>query len=238
MNTGFVTYINSNKKYLDLSNIMIESVLKFTDLKIEVNAINFDYSHDSNRVISKRINTPNESFNIICFSKILACIQSEFDYGLQLDADCIVTPEIVKVFNQENYTNINGYVLAPKHPQYPTHSEHLIKYFNAPQTQPYVHASTFLFNASSKNFLIETYNNCHNALNNGIFLPAQDESILNVTLWKHKVIDKYLDYIDPYYEIFLNRQTEKQFYDKEVKYYICHGCKDPSLAKSILNQIK
>jgi len=236
MNLGIATFVNQNKKYLELLEVMIESVLKFTDLKIEVNSINFNYTHNSNRVINKRININHENLYTIYFSKILSCIQTEFDYALILDSDNIVTPEIMNLFNQENYDNIDNYVLGPRHPQYPIVDDSLIKYFDAPQTQPYVHGN-FLFNKNSKIFLEEVYDRCYFAYNNGIQLPSHDETILNLSLWKHKLTDKYLYYFDPYYEVFLNRHTEKQFYDEEVKYYMCHGCKDPSIARNIFNQI-
>jgi hypothetical protein len=49
---GYVTFVNNNPIYLELTNILVESVLNFSDKKIEVFAINFDYKHSNNRVIS------------------------------------------------------------------------------------------------------------------------------------------------------------------------------------------
>lgn len=59
---GFVTFSNANEKYLGLLNVLVESVLLFTPLEIQVAGINFDYRHSNPRVISKRIHLEDEKF--------------------------------------------------------------------------------------------------------------------------------------------------------------------------------
>lgn len=264
MNIGFVTFVNNNKKYIELTNVLIDSVLEFTPYSIEVNGINFDFHHKSDRVISKKIKIEPENFATICFSKLKAYLNTDFEYAVGMDADCILTPNILSIFKQENFEKLKNYILPPIHPKDPKNCFHLSNFFEAPQTQPYVHG-LFLYGKQSKNFLEEAYENCFKAAMNSIYMPNLDESVLNVTLWKHKLQEQYLPLYDPSPEFFTDhifgddkndklkslvseikkiykiseneRIPENEFYQKK-NYMICHGCKDSSLAKKIFECIK
>jgi hypothetical protein len=243
MNLGFVTFVNRDPKYLELANILVESVLRFTNLPIEVNGINFDYKHKSDRVISKKLNVNPENFATICFSKIEAYMTTNFDYAVGMDADCIVLPEIINIFNKQNYLKMGNYILPPIHPQDPKDCEALCNFFGTRQTQPYIHADIFLLGQKSKSFLQEVYDNCYAAYRNKIRIGNVDESVLNVTLWKHKLTEHYLPLYDPYYEIWLDSTESKiptnipKDMFKRENYMIVHGCKEPEIAKVILDSI-
>ena len=70
MNQGYVTFINDNPKYLKLLDILVESVVLFSENPIEVFSINFDYTHSSDKVISRRIDLDRVGFDTICYSKL------------------------------------------------------------------------------------------------------------------------------------------------------------------------
>jgi len=251
MTKGFVTFVNANEKYLKLNDILIESILHFTDLEVEVNAINFDFCHNSDRVISKRINLNQENFATICYAKISSSLTSNFDIGLQLDADMIVTPDIVKVFDmiEENHSFIKGSRHPWNGPFSRSHFETLQRVGGNKITQPYIHA-TYLFTKNSKNFLQEALDNAF-AMHKDNFHPVNfDETILNCLLWKYEKEDCFVDCYDPYFEVFKSKigmKTEQRFDHRlpytdienfPVNFYLSHGCKDPIEARSILNTLR
>ena len=47
MKNGYVTFVNDNPIYLKLCDILVESVINFSENPIEVFSINFDYKHSS-----------------------------------------------------------------------------------------------------------------------------------------------------------------------------------------------
>ena len=148
MNKGYVTFINKNEKYLKLLDILVESVLLFSTKKIEVFSINFDYTHSSDRVINKRINLSEESFSNICYSKLYSSFNSEFDYGIQLDSDFIITNKMDDLFN--NLELVEDLPLGSLHPEDPNNQKNIMSYLGVNvKTQPYVHA-TYLFSNKLK----------------------------------------------------------------------------------------
>ena len=99
MKKGFLTLTNENSKYKALVDVLVESVLEFTDLEIEVVGINFDYRHSNKRVLSKRMQLQPENSETIYYSKIKACMDSGFDVTMYLDSDIVVGPQIVDAFH-------------------------------------------------------------------------------------------------------------------------------------------
>lgn len=238
MNKGYVTFINKNEKYLKLLDILVESVLLFSTKKIEVFSINFDYTHSSDRVINKRINLSEESFSNICYSKLYSSFNSEFDYGIQLDSDFIITNKMDDLFN--NLELVEDLPLGSLHPDDPNNQKNIMSYLGVNvKTQPYVHA-TYLFSNKSKPFLEDCYKLSQELISKNITPQNYDETILNVMLWKNNS-ERWLDTYDPYFEFFIERDREKiRNYNwmKNVNFYSCHGIKDPEYAKKIFEKIK
>lgn len=237
MQKGFVTFVNQNPLYLELTNILIDSLLAFTDLPIEVNSINFDYKHDSNRIIVKRINLQQENYETVCYAKIQSFLNTDFDYSMGLDADCIALPNITDIFNEKNYKKMGDFVLPPKHESDPKNLDHVCKFFHIQQTQPYVHGN-FLYGKNSKPFLQNVYDNCMIAKEFNIYLPNYDESMLNITLWQNYLINHYLPLYDPWYEVYLDFEEKNPGFQSGVfnrkDFLYVHGCKDPQIARNIL----
>lgn len=244
-NKGFITYVNNNANYINLVEVMIDSVLTFTDLPIELFTINFDYKHSNKRVLSKRLNI-NESRPNLYYAKLIACEQSEFDVTMHIDSDAIVTPELMNMFTGKSDTDL---VLMPLHPwngePYPA-VKIIMNELKVVKTQPYVHAAAFLFTKQSKPFFKEIWDYSQRLT----FHPENfDESLLNCFLWKYKQTNCYLDCFDPYFEYFKcvkdivpNDYKEYLAYTKipnfKVHNYISHGCKDPNHARFIFEELK
>lgn len=249
MRKGFVTFVNNNQKYLKLNEILVESILSFTELEVEVFSINFDYKHENNRVISKRINVNKECIDTIFYSKIFSSLCSDFDIGLQLDSDMIVTSDAVKIFDKINsdYKYIKGSLHPWNGPL--NNSHHFIMNCMGvkTQSQPYIHA-TYLFTKNSKEFLKEAYDIGMQMFSNNIHPINYDETILNCLLWKKNISDANIECYDPYFEYFKNQIGLKanmqdlipygNRYDFHVDSYICHGCKNEKEAQSILLKMK
>lgn len=251
MRKGFVTLTNGNDKYVKLVDVLVESVLDFTDYEIEVYGVNFDYNHSNKRVIPKKINLENENFESICFSKIQSCISSDFDLTVHLDSDIVISGEIKKIF-EEFDINTSKYKF-PKHPwDGQLKHEHIscMNYMGtSKKTQPYVHAATFIFSKEAKDFFQEVYNVSQKMLTDGFHPINQDETILNCLLWKNSENNSFIDCYDPYYEFFKskiglpskynhNSDIYSEIPNFNVNYYLSHGCKNFEEAKEILEKLK
>lgn len=238
MSEGYVTFIDNNPKYLELLDTLIESVLLFSEKKIEVFSINFDYKHSSDRVLTKRINISDKNFATICYSKLYSSVNCSFDYGIQLDGDFIITKEMDKLFLETK--KIKSTPLGSLHPEDPNNQKNIMDYLSVgKKTQPYVHA-TYLFNNNCKPFLEECYKLSQELTKKNIFPYNYDETILNVMLWKYNS-NEWVDTYDPYYEFFIDRDEKKipnYKWMNNVNFYSCHGIKDPQYAKQILNKLK
>jgi hypothetical protein len=246
---GFVTFVNNNPKYIKLNDILIESILDFTNLEVEVNCINFDYKHSNPRVITKKINLKDECIDTIFYAKNYASYTSNFDIGLQFDADVIVTPDVINLF--ESIPKSYNYVKGSRHPwdgplQYP-HINTMNLLGAKEKTQPYIHA-TYLFTKNSHDFLKEVYNTGMHMFSNNFSPINYDETILNVLLWKNGVTDGFVDCYDPYFEHFkknIGLETRENcdgpycsIPDFNLNHYVCHACKDPEEARLIFNKLK
>lgn len=234
MNSGYVTFVDDNPIYQQLTDILVESIISFSSKNIEVFSINCDYKHSSNRVINRKINIENKDYATICYSKLYSSFNSSFDYGIQLDSDFIITDQMDSLF--EYAMKIKETPLGSLHPQDPNNQEWLMNYLGVKsKTQPYVHA-TYLFSNSCKPFIEECYTLSQKLLSMGYFPPNFDETIYNTMLWKYGS-QEYVDCYDPYFGFFLDHSTKETHgygWMEKVNFYSCHGIKDPSLAKSVL----
>jgi hypothetical protein len=234
MKEGYVVFVNDNPKYISLLNILVESVINFSTRPIEVFSINFDYKHSSDKVITKKIEIPRVGFDTICYSKLYASFNSEFDYGVQLDADFIITKKMDLLFDK--CKNVGKLPLCSLHPEDPNNQQEIMNILGVEhKTQPYVHA-TYLFSNETKDFLKECFEFSNYCLENNIIPKNYDETILNVMLWKNNA-KLWIDPYDIYYEVFLRGENIENAYpsDFNLNFYSCHGQKNPDEAMKILN---
>lgn len=239
MSEGYVTYVDDNPQYLQLVDILVESILSFSTRSIEVFSINCDYKHSSDRVLNQRINIKEKNFTTICYSKLYSSINCSFDYGIQLDSDIIITDKLDILF--EKTKEVEETPLCPIHPSDPNDQDWLMNYLGVKvKTQPYVHASSYIFSNSCKPFLQECYDLSQKLMSIGYTPSFHDETILNTMLWKYKS-EKYVDCYDPYFELFLNHSTKHTHgygWMENINFYTCHGIKDPTFAKSVLTDLQ
>lgn len=250
MNIGFTTFCTEN--YKEIMDCLVESILEFSKYGITIFSINFDYVHNNDRVIVKRIDLPNLDYYTICKVKIIASLESGYDIGLILDSDMIATNKIDEIFD-ENYDKIinSEYPLFAKHPHNPFtnpnhHAINTIKHFtDKTPKMKYVYAS-FLFSNKNKWFLEEVLNTM-----NQTFVIGEDEIIINALLAKYEVdYDIGYNYLPNGYDAYVNDYltnttssllfNEYLQYDCPVKYYLFHGhnCKDPVKMKEYINLMK
>jgi hypothetical protein len=235
-NEGYVVFVNENKKYIELLDVLIESVINFSSRPIEIFSINFNYNHSSDRVIKRRVDIPVVNFENICYTKLYSSFNSSFDYGIQLDSDFIITKEMDKLFN--DCYKITKYPLGSRHPQDPNNQLEIMSYLGIKEkTQPYIHA-TYLFSKDSKSFLEECYILSKELQSKNIVPSNYDETILNCMLWKNNANDFVTTY-DPYFDFFIHRDRKilHGYGDLPINFYSCHGIKEPYFAKEILNKL-
>ena len=103
MNRGILIVVNNSDLYKSLGDVLIDSVLKFTDLSIDYVTINFDRAFNNSRINSRRINLINECNENIYYTKIQAAKTSELDEGFLVDVDAVVTPKVSNVFESATF---------------------------------------------------------------------------------------------------------------------------------------
>jgi len=179
---------------------------------------------------------------------------SEFDISMHLDSDIVVSPDIMKVFEQiEAGNNDNLLLKMPRHPwNGPLGNSHYqcMRYMGVlEKNQDYLHAASFIYNTKAKEFINEAYEFSNKMLQDGFHPINQDETVLNCLIWKYALTNVAIDCYDIYFENFKSKiglKTEDQFDWKKpytsidnfaVNYYLAHGCKDPQDARKILERI-
>lgn len=226
----FVSF-STNDNYLKLSEIMIESVSKFSKYPIILYCIDFDepyFKHKFSNVFYKKIDKQNR--NIFLFKSLVikdAIENMNVKNGIYIESDDIVTPTIDNLFDECN--NISIYPLSPIHPGEPNNQDNIMELLQVTnKSMHYVHAH-IVFTNLTIDFINEWYNYCCKYIN---VARNYDETILNVMYWKHNVT-KCIDYIyDPYYTTVYNDNFDKN------KVFMFHGCKNILEAKKVLNEIE
>lgn len=241
MKSGYI--LISNKQYLPLLKIAVHSLLEFSKKSIRVFSINFDYISPDCRVESIRKNLERESFMNICYMKLSAIIESNFDNGIFLDVDMIATRKADNLF--EYHKNVSFFPLFPIHPESKQAGEELLKsdaakFFGiVKNSQHYVHADPCIFTSSSMPFFQECLYMKDVLYRNGISVLANDEGIINLNLWKHGCTENYIKICAPYYLYYEYKLDISNNYQGEIdgEYCLCHGCKDIKKAEIIWNKL-
>jgi hypothetical protein len=231
---------------------LVKSVLEFSKYEITVFSINFDYEYSNPKVKSVRIDLGSSSYYDICKVKIISSLQCDYDIGLILDSDMIVTDKIDDIF-EENYERIinSEFPLFAKHPHDPFtnpnhHAINSIKQFtDKTPKMKYVFAS-YLFSNKNKWFLQEVLN-----VMDTCYTPGEDELIINALLVKYEV-DYDIGYnylpngldenIYDYLNGTISNGIKETYLDHgcPVKFYIFHGhnCKHPNRMNEYIDLIK
>jgi hypothetical protein len=254
MKIGFVTFCTHDWQNI-LSNL-VNSVLEFSKYDITVFSINFDYHSENERVKSIKVELDNTDYFNVCKTKIFSSINNDYDIGLILDCDMIVTKEIDLIF-EENYDRVldSKFPLFAKHPHNPYKNGNMWpsilnvirQYTDKDPKMNYVFAS-FLFSKNNKWFLEEVYENlCNNPPSAG-----EDEFIINAFLTKYEVdYDIGYNYLPNatgnLFKAYMDNDfTCEELYDTylqhscPVKFYLFHGhlLKNQTEGQSMINQIK
>lgn len=252
MKIGFVTFCTSN--WVNILDNLVDSVLEFSKYDIIVYSINFTYTHANSRVKIKPIFIKNESYYEICKQKIFATVDCDYDIGLILDSDMIVTDKIDNIFD-ENLDRITDseFPLFSKHPNNAFESakdvmrRHLDIFTSQTPKMGYVYAS-YLFSNKNKWFFKEVLDE----MNKRDYIIGNDEMIINCLLTKYSV-DYDIGYnylpngitntIDSYiYENITDDEINNKYinYNIPVKIYTFHShqIKDSNYTKLIIEKIK
>lgn len=253
-NKGYVIFLTEN--WLSIVSNLINSVLLFSKYNIEVNCINFNHDFNNDRIKSKNIYLNNPDFFNITKCKIISTIESDFDIGLILDGDMIVTSDIDNVFfDNEDRILTCKFPLFAKHPHNPFESyKHITsKVSNTSNKMKWVY-SNYLFAKHHKWFFTEILNYMNSVpdSHHSFFYPVPEESIINALLSKYQVdydlgynyfpngfkhvIEHYLNY---------NKDGEQHIqetylnYDCPIKFYAFHGhdIKNTEYGKYVIQQL-
>ena len=249
MKIGFVTFCTEN--YINIMDNLVESVLSFSKYNITVYSLNFDYRHESNRVIVKRVDLETLTYFNICKMKIFASIDCGLDVGLILDGDMIVTNQIDNIFDENIDKVVNSeFPLFAKHPHNPfvrnDYTNTIKRYTSKKPKMKWVYAS-YLFSRKNVWFLEKVYKEME-LINNQV---GEDELIINSLLTEHEVnYDIGYNYlpngVNEMVDIFFGRientveNNPYSHHDCPVKFYMFHGhlCKNVEQGKKLIEEIK
>lgn len=247
-NYGFILFFTEN--YQEIANNLINSIILFSQYQIEVNTINYDYINDDERVISKRINLDNLSFESIMSAKFISSLNTNFDIALILDSDMIVTKDIDNIFfENENIIKTKKFPLFAKHPhKYSTfefYNHHVSQITNKSPKMPWVYAN-YLFSVTEHKWFfekaLETYNK----------YKYVDETIINALLVEYEVDydlgynyfpNCFTDIIEYYFDNTYDQGRKEiidTYTDIPIKFYSFHGhlCKNIEYSKKLIERIR
>jgi hypothetical protein len=255
MYKGYVIFFTES--WIDIVNNLLETLILFSVYDIEVNCINFKHDFKNDRIRSNTIIVNPCDFYNITTCKLISTINSNFDIGLILDGDMIVTHDIDKIFedNEERIKKLN-FPLFAKHPHNPYNQwKHITsKVTDAKPKMKWVY-SNYLFTKEHKWFFEEALDYMINVpiYQRQSYYPVPEESVLNALLAKYNVdydlgynyFPNGFDYVIDYY---LNDNQEgkehiKNCYldnDCQVKIYAFHGhhIKNVGFVKQIIEKMK
>ncbi|CAF2845566.1 unnamed protein product [Rotaria sp. Silwood2] len=164
-------------------------------------------------------------------------VDSQVDYGVQLEADSVVNWNIDILFDVIRHWPY-PLPLAPRHPDDPMNYLHFLKKFNlklAGRTTPYVHAQ-FSWNYRAYPFLRDALA----LMRHGHFIGANfDETGINILLWQAKA-NHTLCQIDPFFGYLSEYETKNitcQKYCHKVFMFL-HGGKELSAMRDVFQRLK
>lgn len=244
MNAGFISFCDA--KYAPLMQVLIDGLQNFSDKPIEIFGINMSRNPFKNtNVVFRPAPMKDGGFNRICYMKIYASLNTNFDFSVMLDADMVPNRNVDELVTFA-IANAKKYPLNAGHGKDPDNqAETMTRVGAVSKSMPYVHA-TYCMSKESKPFWEEAQRYVDEFIKIGFWPSNADETIINSLLWKYGVT-KQMSTFDPTYQIFdLYKKglTYKEgplagYYEgKHLTYHIFHGCKDVEKAKGISNELR
>ena len=243
MHCGYLIY--TNIKYLHLAQVLVDSLMEFSNYPIEITTTGFDFPKKDARIINKRHDETDKYFSDVCYFKNLymAAI-TDFDVSVVLDADMVVNTNIDDLMELA-IAHPRPYTLNAGHGCDPHNQEEGMEYAGVKvKSMPYVY-STYFSCSESKPFLKECWELSQTWKRNHFIPPNTGESILNIMLWANKVTEQvncWLPYIDVFSH-YISQGNEPtpldSYYEgKELSYHVWHGQKDEVKAREMLNILR
>jgi len=228
--------------YVELLNVLIESIKLYSEHDLYVYAIDFKKEN-----LQKIKHIDNSRFKVIDFKENKNCtnmynykahILTDFiingysDYACYLDIDCIITPHCDDIFDKIDL--VSGDVpISSIHPndigEKDISMNNLLKLYNINKSCHFVHNDLILFSKNNLKFMYDWSLMCIESNS----ITIWDEYVYNVALWKYKVSNNhYLETHDCYFELF-NTSPQTRY-----STFIYHGCKDINRLLEVFSSMK
>jgi hypothetical protein len=237
---AFVTFINPRQNYIELLDVLLDSVHLFSTRPVIIFSIDFDLiiNHTRHpRVTVERI-SQKDCGPTIYGCKLLSIVSSEVNYGVQLETDSVVNYNIDLLFDMLHLWPF-ALPLAPKHPDDPNNYRYYMEDYKVKyRTTPYMHG-TFVWTYRAYPFIRRVLK----LMQRGSFTNANcDETAMNVMLWKAKANYTLCKY-DPYGPIYIEKYEQSQSAPDclpycDGVYLIFHGQKESSVSKNIFQRLQ
>lgn len=247
MTEGFCVFVTPN--FVDLCDVLLEGLNRYSTRIVELWGINCDLSSKaSGRVIVRRVDSPHGDHSGLMMCRTWCLLGSQLDVGVLLDADCIPTPEVDKVF--ELGSLVEGYPLHVSHMDPINLERDWVKEgwtrmgMTVEMSMSYVHAAC-LFNRSCMHHFLEVLDT-HRRWRSDRFWGS-DELAHNVNLWK-RGCSKQLGFflvpvdVDGKSKVCSVVLRPYRFDSSMVLNWefpgIFHGCKDVEQASRLLKEVE
>ena len=235
---AFVTIINSQPNYIELLDVLLDSIHLFSKRSIIVFSIDFDLIINYTRhphVTIERI-SQRDCGSTIYACKILAIILSEVNYGVQVEIDSVVNYNVDLLFDMLHVWPYD-LPLAPKHPNDPKNYRFYMEEYNVKHRSTLYMHGTFVWTYRAYPFIRRILK----LMQRGAFTDANcDETAMNM-LWKinaNHILCRY----DPFGPIYIDKYERPEKSPSclpycDGVYLIFHGQKDSSVSKNILERL-
>src|SRR5581483_9878849 len=230
---GFVAF--ATRSYFPILEVLIKSVHAFSTRPIVVFGINDDIPFSTTKyphLIKKRIDVNLNEFHIF-YQKPRIIAHSGIKYGIYVEADDIVAPNIDEMFTW--CKNVQDYPLCPIHPNNVNVLPDIMQSIGVKnKSMPYVHGH-IVFAPSCKHFILEWLKACY-MYKEVASKQNYDESILNVLLWKYNAVT-YLPPYDPFCTLYVDYINNKNgnhtinYCDNNIVPFMFHGAKNIQIAE-------
>lgn len=234
---AFVTFTNAHSYYIELLDVLLDSVHLFSTRPVIIFSVDFDLTINRTRhpraLVERLAESDCGQAPFGC--KLLAMISSEVHYGVQLEVDAVVNHHVDLLFDMLHVWPYDV-PLAPKHPNDPlNYREYMAEYDVKSRSTPYMHG-TFAWTHRAYPFLRQVFG----LMQRGAFSNANvDETAMNVMLWKAKANHTLCKY-DPFGPIAIDKYEENApacTDECDGVYLVFHGQKRSLLSRDILQRL-
>lgn len=255
MKKGLVGF--TNEKYIALTEVFVDSVLKFSSLPVTIITMGFDHDFKNNRVNNKRLDLElnQNSWVESTLSKYIVCAQTPYDITFYADIDMVITKQFEPWFDSIESTVASlEKLFSCKHPHFPCNETNhsllqFFKKFGIGVTPDYILSAGYAYNRKFIPRFLDAHKRAIDLVREGVEFPTGEECFLNAFLMQNNLIhDSGYDYLPnaELFESYINKSLHAKNYihpiyleqGRYINPVLFHGNKDINRARYMIEEIE